>query len=306
MVADEVRKLSERVGEAVEEIAQNLGGMLEDMRHTSMGIEAITRSSQGTSAILDRSTQHFTRLVADFELNATQLDEAMVAVGSISGTSEDIHRQAADILRLSQEAGGRLAQATTHTHEMNEATEKLLEVVSRFRTGRGELEAVIQAGFQWRDRYQAKIQALADEGLPVFDRDYRPVPGTNPQKFVTGYADRFGREFTRMFDQAREELGAAYAVALDVNGYLAAHHSNASHPMTGDYARDLPNSRHQRIYFNNPTEQRRARNTGTFLFQTYLRDTGELLNDLSMPIHVQGRHWGALVAGLNPERFLKG
>ena len=76
--------------------------------------------------------------------------------------------------------------------------------------------------------------------------------------------------------------------------------------MTGDYARDLLHSRHQRIYFSNPTEQRRARNTDTFLFQTYLRDTGELLNDLSMPIHVQGKHWGAMVVGLNPERFLKG
>ena len=305
VVADEVRKLSERVGEAVEEIAQNLGGMLEDMQQTSLGIEEITRSSQNTSAILDRSTQHFTRLVRDFEANATQLDEAMVAVGSISGTSEEIHRQAGDILTLSQQAGTRLNEATGHTQDMNLATEKLLEVVSRFRTGRGALEAVIQAAFQCRDRFQARIQALADQGVPVFDRDYRPVDGTNPQKYLTTYAERFHKELQGLFDQAREELGAAYAVALDVNGYLASHHKGACQPMTGDLARDLPQSRHQRIYFNNPTEQRRARNTEAFLFQTYLRDTGELLNDLSMPIHIGGRHWGAMVVGLNPERFLK-
>jgi len=305
VVADEVRKLSERVGEAVEEIAENLGGMLEDMQQTSLGIEAITRSSQDTSAILDRSTQHFTRLVRDFEANATQLDEAMVAVGSISGTSEEIHRQAGDILKLSQEAGARLGEATGHTQDMNLATEKLLEVVSRFRTGRGALEAVIQTAFQCRDRYQAKIQALADAGVPVFDRDYRPVEGTNPQKYLTAYADRFHKELQPLFDQAREELGAAYAVALDLNGYLATHHKGACQPMTGDLARDLPNSRHQRLYFNNPTEQRRARNTETFLFQTYMRDTGEILNDLSMPIHLQGRHWGAMVAGFKPERFLQ-
>jgi methyl-accepting chemotaxis protein len=37
------------------------------------------------------------------------------------------------------------------------------------------------------------------------------------------------------------------------------------------------------------------------LFQTYTRDTGEVLNDLSMPIMVNGRHWGGLIIGLKPE-----
>jgi methyl-accepting chemotaxis protein len=34
--------------------------------------------------------------------------------------------------------------------------------------------------------------------------------------------------------------------------------------------------------------------------QTYLRDTGEVLVDLSVPVHVAGRHWGALRIGLSP------
>jgi methyl-accepting chemotaxis protein len=63
--------------------------------------------------------------------------------------------------------------------------------------------------------------------------------------------------------------------------------------MTGDPARDLLNSRHQRIYQNNRTEQRRCSHTEQLLLQTYMRDTGEILNDLSMPIYVDGRHWGA-------------
>jgi methyl-accepting chemotaxis protein len=54
------------------------------------------------------------------------------------------------------------------------------------------------------------------------------------------------------------------------------------------------------------TEKRRSRNTEPFLFQTYMRDTGEILNDLSLPILIEGRHWGAMVNGFNPERFLQG
>jgi methyl-accepting chemotaxis protein len=52
------------------------------------------------------------------------------------------------------------------------------------------------------------------------------------------------------------------------------------------------------------TEKRRSRNTEPFLFQTYMRDTGEILNDLSVPLTIQGRHWGAMVSGFRPERFL--
>jgi len=46
-----------------------------------------------------------------------------------------------------------------------------------------------------------------------------------------------------------------------------------------------------------------ASNTLPFLFQTYLRDTGEVINDLSMPIFVQGRHWGAVRVGLDSTRL---
>jgi methyl-accepting chemotaxis protein len=35
-----------------------------------------------------------------------------------------------------------------------------------------------------------------------------------------------------------------------------------------------------------------------------MRDTGEILNDLSMPICINGRHWGAFIVGLNPEELL--
>jgi methyl-accepting chemotaxis protein len=49
-----------------------------------------------------------------------------------------------------------------------------------------------------------------------------------------------------------------------------------------------------------------VRNTEAFLLQTYMRDTGEILNDLSMPIYIKGEHWGAIVNGFNPERFIQG
>ena len=306
VVAEEVRTLSDRAREAALEISQNLGDMLRDMERTSQGILDLTGDFHGTSDLIGRASEHFGKLVADFEANTDHLAGATSAVESITGTSEAIHAQAEDIRTLSHQAEDRLMRSSECSAEMNQATEKLLELVSRFRTGGSELETVIEREVKWRDAVQARLEALAARGVDLFDRDYRPVPGTQPPKFLTTYAQALVPELQPLIDQARRELGSIYAVALDVNGYLAVHHGDASAPMTGDPQVDLLKSRHQRLYFNVETEKRRARNTETFLFQTYMRDTGEILNDLSMPIHLQGRHWGALVAGFKPERFLEG
>ncbi|BDU71931.1 methyl-accepting chemotaxis protein [Mesoterricola silvestris] len=304
VVAEEVRKLSDRAREAAIEISRNLGAMLQDTESTSLGIADISGDIQGTSALLGRASEHFGKLVGDFEDNTSQLSGATAAVDGISSTSAAILGQSRDILGLSREGAQRLDESTRLSSDMNRATERLLELVSGFRTGESELEEVIAKGYRWRDAMQARIAALAGQGLDMFDRNYRPVPGTDPQKFLTGYTEALARDLQPVFDEARKDLGSIYAVALDVNGYLAVHHTGVSDPMTGDPQVDLLKSRNMRLYFNVETEKRRSRNLEKFLFQTYMRDTGEILNDLSMPIHIGGRHWGALVMGFNPDRFL--
>ena len=88
-------------------------------------------------------------------------------------------------------------------------------------------------------------------------------------------------------------------LAIDRNGYLPLHHQQFSQPMTGDPQRDLLNSRHQRIFLSNTTERRRCNHTEDMLLQTYMRDTGQILNDLSMPIYINGKHWGAMIVGFD-------
>ncbi|MBT7088489.1 chemotaxis protein, partial [bacterium] len=39
-----------------------------------------------------------------------------------------------------------------------------------------------------------------------------------------------------------------------------------------------------------------------FLLQIYIRDTGEIMADLSVPVFVLGRHWGAVRIGYIREK----
>jgi methyl-accepting chemotaxis protein len=41
------------------------------------------------------------------------------------------------------------------------------------------------------------------------------------------------------------------------------------------------------------------------LLQTYLRDTGEVLCDIAMPIMVNGRHWGNVRIGAPADALLE-
>lgn len=77
---------------------------------------------------------------------------------------------------------------------------------------------------------------------------------------------------------------------------MPSHHLKFARPLTGDPEIDKVQNRTKRI-FDDPTGVRAARNTTPFLLQTYLRDTGEILNDMSTPIIINGRHWGVVRVG---------
>ena len=123
----------------------------------------------------------------------------------------------------------------------------------------------------------------------MFDQQYRQLPGLQPAKFEVGYLDEFRRELQPEYDQCERDIkGSAYAVAVDVNGYAAIHNARFSKPLTGDARIDLAGNRTMRK-FDNPGELRAARNIEPCYFRTYCRDTGEIVTEMAMPIHVSGR-----------------
>ena len=136
--------------------------------------------------------------------------------------------------------------------------------------------------------------SLAD----LFDEKYQPVPGSNPAQVMT----RFVALTDELFPPVQEELLAfdpkvVFCAAVDRNGYLPTHNLKFSQPQGADPVWNAANARNRRI-FNDRTGLAAGRNERRFLLQTYRRDMGGgqrvLMKDLSAPITVQGRHWGAL------------
>jgi methyl-accepting chemotaxis protein len=131
----------------------------------------------------------------------------------------------------------------------------------------------------------------------LFSYLYYPVANTDPTKYTTDY-DRFAdRDFQAILEKYISKSNTIlYAIASDRNGYVPTHNRQQSQPLTGNRAMDLVNNRTKRI-FGDVVAFHAARNQKPYLFQTYPRDTGEVIGDVSIPIFVRGRHWGSVRIG---------
>ncbi len=130
-----------------------------------------------------------------------------------------------------------------------------------------------------------------------FDRNYAPIPATNPQKFSTR-SDKFTDTHLPPIQEPILTRNGfmAYAGSVDNNGYFPTYNKRFAQPLTGDFEKDLLNNRTKRV-FDDRTGSKCGSNTKSFLLQTYKRDTGEVMHDLSVPIYVSGRHWGGFRIG---------
>ena len=79
------------------------------------------------------------------------------------------------------------------------------------------------------------------------------------------------------------------------------HNPQYSQPQGDDPAWNEAHCRNRRM-FDDPTGLSAARNREPMFMQTYPRQMGGgksvLVKDLSTPLHVRGRHWGAVRLGL--------
>jgi methyl-accepting chemotaxis protein len=132
----------------------------------------------------------------------------------------------------------------------------------------------------------------------IFDTNYRPIQGSSPARYTTRYDAYLSRILPSIEDAFLKDGQVAYAALFDRNGYVPAHNSKFSLPPSGDPEKDAVFSR-SKLIFNDPVGLAAARNTGEVLKQEYQGSSGENIWDISAPVQVNGRHWGAFRVGFS-------
>ena len=222
----------------------------------------------------------------------------------LSATNGQVHENVTTIHDVSGTVAANMAESEQCTVELSRATEAVQELVSRFRIGQGAFDHAMDQTRIFRDRIQAQLDEMARAGTDIFDRRYQPVANTRPQKFKVSWGDEYGRRCQQLLEDCLAAVpGCVAAVAVNTDSYVSAHNLKYSRPLTGNPDIDLGGNRTCRK-FDRPAKLRSARNTEAVLLQTFLRDTGDILCDIAMPIMIAGRHWGNVRVGVPVELLL--
>lgn len=144
---------------------------------------------------------------------------------------------------------------------------------------------------------------ILDEGIDsntlsvsdVFDTRYELIQGYEwhgKPKYHTKYDFFTDRSLVEVLDRFTEGAEIIGALGQDVNGYIPTYATRFMQPVTGDAAKDLVGNRAKTIAKYEVAKKAGANEQPT-LVQDYFRDTGERMLDVSSPIYVKGKHWGA-------------
>ncbi|WP_371920982.1 methyl-accepting chemotaxis protein [Pseudomonas sp. SJZ103] len=304
VVADEVRGLAGRTATATDEV----GVMVADIQ-------------QRTAQVVEQIRQ----LSADLHTGVEQVEHAGEHLENIAGLAAGVEGQVNEIAQGTDDNRVQLDSLFHAVEQMrsdlivsDQQTRQLAEAAVQME-GQAETisERLAEVGL---DDYHQRIYDLACEGASriaaqfeadvqqnrislddLFDRSYTLIPSTSPSK----YHSRFDGYTDQVLPAIQEALlprheGLVFAIACTPQGYVPTHNKAFSQALIGDAQVDAVQNRTKRK-FDDRTGIRCGSHQQAVLLQTYTRDTGELMHDLSVPIMVRGRHWGGLRLGYKPE-----
>jgi methyl-accepting chemotaxis protein len=304
VVAGEVKALAGQTSKATGEIDATLAALTDRIQKllTQSG-EAMKRAEtvqSGTSAI-----------GAVFDSIGTAMTSVGGKVAGITGAVGDIEKHCTKLTDSFERVSDGVEKSSQNLQAARDRINKLLGVGEELiqLTAASGIETVDTPLIRIVQDAAAKATKVFEDALvrgelslsELFDEDYKPIAGSNPQQFMA----RFVAFTDRTLPDIQEPILAidskiVFGAALDRNGFLPTHNRKFSQPQGSDPAWNTANCRNRRI-FNDRVGLAAGRNTKPFLVQTYRRDMGggkfALMKDVSAPITVQGRHWGGFRLG---------
>lgn len=300
VVAGEVRQLAHRTKEATDEIGAMVRAITEQAEKASKGMVSLTGIVNDAAGNVERVHGLLANIEQSSGASEREIGEIAEAARAHVGTTSDITASLAQIRDSMLSTDQALPRATGSAMALAEKAESIAGAlgVSSVETPHDAIrEAAQQAARDVGQLFSDAIKTGAITRDALFDRKYVPIPNTDPPKHHTRFDAFTDRALPDLQEGLLARMGQlAYAGAVDNNGYFPTHNKKFSQPLTGDYDIDIVNNRTKRI-FNDRTGARCGSNTKPFLLQTYKRDTGEVMHDLSAPIYVDGEHWGGFRVG---------
>lgn len=300
VVADEVRALAGKTADATAQIGEMLKQTSDETSETTQVMSEIVKQTDSvvtTMADLSHSFAEIDQLMADSSAASDQISHALkeqdFAAEEISSSVVSLHDF---LLTKSNETRSASVQAET----LSNNTESIFVHISSFESNSLIATMCHQAqlaAHQVSQLFEQSIENNIISNQKLFDFNYRQIGSSEPKKYNSGF-DKFTDQYLPKIQEPLlvKFTEMIYAGAVDINGYFPTHNKCFTKTLTGNAEIDVINNRTKRI-FDDPTGIRCGKHKDKFLLQTYKRDTGEIMHDVSAPIFIQGKHWGGFRIG---------
>ena len=302
VVAAEVKALSRKTADTTGEIDATLR-LLNDQ---AQKLIAQSAAGAGKAAAVAESTDAIASVIdtvgtamGSIDDHAERISQAAVEIGTgVGGVRDRLAAMAAGITETDQNLSrsrDKIAGVLALGEELIRSTNALgIETVDT-----PFIRHALEGAAAVERRFAAGIASGEVAETDLFDDRYQPVPGTNPAQFSVRYLSFADRVLPPIQDPVVEsDPRISACAAFDRKGYLPTHQQKVSQPQRpNDPQWNEPNCRNRRIY-DDRTALAAVASRERFLLQTYRRRLGNgqmvMLKDVSSPIMVNGRHWGAL------------
>jgi methyl-accepting chemotaxis protein len=307
VVASEVKSLAEAtrqathsIGETVRDLDGQVSGLIGESGDASLRAKNAGEGAQQIQGIIVRVQDGFTAVGREIDgvtkAATSNLAHCDMVIDELDNLAKGVDLSSTD-----------LRSADDRVAKLLDLSEGLIELIATSGVETSDaplIRVVIDTAKQISAAFESAIVRGDIRLDQLMDENYREIPGTDPKQYLTDYVEFTDRILPAIQDPIQKiDPRIVFCVAWARGGYLPTHNPNYRLPQGPDPVWNNANCRNRRL-FNDRAVKKVAANTKPFLLQTYRRDMGGgnfvLMKDVSAPIHVRGRHWGAFRMGFRP------
>jgi len=304
VVASEVKSLAEAtrqathlIGDTVRDLDGQVGNLIAASGDASVRAKSAGEGAHQIQSIIVRVQDGFTAV-------GREIDGVAKAATSNLAHCDMVIDELGNLAKGVELSSSDLKHADDRVAKLLELSEGLIALIadSGVETSDAPLiRIVIDTAKQISKTFETAVERGDITLDQLMDEKYREIAGTNPKQYLTDYVAFTDRVLPAIQDPIQKiDPRVVFCVAWAKGGYLPTHNPNYRLPQGPDPVWNNANCRNKRL-FNDRAVKKVAANTKPFLLQTYRRDMGGgnfvLMKDVSSPITIRGRHWGAFRMG---------
>lgn len=292
VVATEVRALAKRSADAASEITDYIG---QSEKSIVKGRESVTNANASMEKI---------------DASVTTLSDVVQTVSDTTASQEDrlqgVHGSLSELNDFGSHYESMSEEVLKVSSAISDDTNYLTETVKTFKLSDSEFthpfhrhvsELAAQAAKKVGQELTQAIRSgqLSEDALR--EPSYNKIANTRPEKYNTGFDSFCDRALPAIQEEIlSSDPAIAYAITADYNGYVPTHNNIYCQPLTGNSKVDIVGNRTKRL-FGDHVGRSVGRHTKDYMLQVYRRDTGAIMFDMSVPIYIDGWHFGGFRIG---------